>query len=142
MDTTNVRVERTNWRDAAISARHRLYGFDCPATDIDFLLVEYNAGRPAALVEYKAVGAWLGNIHRNTLSALRLLADAANIPFLLVMYDARSWCFTVYPHNRAALAFVQTPTTYSERDYVRLLYRMRGIDAPSDLLARLNERTR
>jgi hypothetical protein len=38
------------WRDEAISQRHRLWGFNCPAVDIDFLMIEYDQGKPAACV--------------------------------------------------------------------------------------------
>ena len=34
----SVRAERTHWRDEALSERHRLWGYDCPAVDVDFLL--------------------------------------------------------------------------------------------------------
>ena len=48
-----VRQERTNWRDQELSARHRTWGFNCPAVDLDFLMVEYNIGKPVGLIEYK-----------------------------------------------------------------------------------------
>ena len=34
-----VRPERTGWRDEKLSQRHRMWGWDCPAVDIDFLLL-------------------------------------------------------------------------------------------------------
>lgn len=30
--------ERTGWRDEEISARHRIWGVNCPAVDLDFLM--------------------------------------------------------------------------------------------------------
>ena len=47
-----VRQERTGWRDEALSKRHRDWGWDCPAIDIDFLMIEYDKGKSVALVEY------------------------------------------------------------------------------------------
>lgn len=41
--------ERTGWRDMAISQRHRLYGYDCPMFDIDFMCVEYDKSMPVCL---------------------------------------------------------------------------------------------
>ena len=49
--------ERTGWRDERISQRHRLWGVECQAIDLDFLLVEYRSEyddiRPVAIIEYK-----------------------------------------------------------------------------------------
>lgn len=48
-----VRPERTNWRDEDISKRHRRWGWECPALDIDFLMLEFDRGRASVIVEYK-----------------------------------------------------------------------------------------
>lgn len=45
--------ERSGWRDMELSGRHRIWGFNCPAVDLDFLMVEYNLGIAIAVVEYK-----------------------------------------------------------------------------------------
>ena len=47
-----VKEERSGWRDEMLSQRHRDWGFNCPAIDIDFLLIEYNSAKVKALVEY------------------------------------------------------------------------------------------
>ena len=39
--------------DRELSDRHRKWGHECPATDIDFLLNEYNHGIPVAIIDYK-----------------------------------------------------------------------------------------
>ena len=70
-----VREERTGWRDARISARHRLWGFNCPSVDLDFLLVEYHLGKPVGLVEYKHYQAQEPNVIHPTYRALIDLAD-------------------------------------------------------------------
>jgi hypothetical protein len=41
--------ERNGWRDLEMSLRHKLWGFHCPAVDIDFLMVEYNRGQARGL---------------------------------------------------------------------------------------------
>jgi hypothetical protein len=48
-----MRDEQLGWRDERISARHRTWGCDCPAADIDFLVLEYDGGVASDLVEYK-----------------------------------------------------------------------------------------
>lgn len=40
-----VAEERNGWRDERISKRHRQWGRDCPAVDIDFLMLEYDRDR-------------------------------------------------------------------------------------------------
>ncbi len=86
----DVRPERTGWRDQQISNRHRLWGWDCPGADLDFVMVEFDKGLPKALVEYKALGAAFPNQKHPTYQALRVLADASGIPFLIVFYDSRT----------------------------------------------------
>jgi hypothetical protein len=44
-----VRPERTRWRDEALSARHRKWGFHCPAVDLDLILCEYDTAHVAAI---------------------------------------------------------------------------------------------
>jgi hypothetical protein len=134
-----VRQERTHWRDAAISQRHRLYGWDAPALDIDFLMLEYDSGRPAALVEYKAEGAQAVNVNHPSMQAIRALANSACIPFLIVFYSpSKRWCFHATPMNDFARRYLPHPAYFSERDYVLLLYRLRGRTCPPHILNQLN----
>lgn len=134
-----VRQERTGWRDGQISARHRLYGWDVPALDIDFLMLEYDSGKPSALIEYKAEGAAAVNVNHPSIRAVKALADAAHIPFFVVFYSqAKNWCYHVTPVNPAARQMVPCPAYHSEREYVTLLYRLRGRAAPQTILQKLN----
>lgn len=131
--------ERTQWRDEAISARHRLYGWDTPALDIDFLMLEYDSGHPSALVEYKAQGAKAVNPNHPSMKAIRTLANAARIPFFVVFYSqAKNWCFHATPMNEYAQRFVPTPAYFSEREYVQLLYRLRQKTCSPVILSQLN----
>lgn len=136
-----VSRERTGWRDQQISERHRLYGWDCPGVDLDFLMLEFDTGKPSALVEYKAVGAAFPNLKHPSYCALRSLADSSNIPLLVVFYDSSRWLYRVTPANRRALNFAAWPYTrwLSEREYVSLLYRIRGRAVPADVIAKLIE---
>lgn len=123
-----VRQERTNWRCQEISARHRVWGFNCPAVDLDFLAVEYNLGKPVALVEYKHYSAAKPVYKHPTYAALAALANGYSegaLPFLLTFYWPESWTFEVHPLNRAAAQWFEVAGILSERDYVRALYAIR-----------------
>lgn len=139
-----MREERTQWRDLDFSLRHRMYGFDCPAVDIDFLLVEYDSGLPKALVEYKRETAAPQVVKDNSsYNALRYLADHSGIPFFGVRYRIDFSAFRPAALNREAHKYLSGPEFYnrmwiSERDYVRLLYRIRGRECPSHILQSLN----
>jgi hypothetical protein len=116
-------LERTGWRDAGLSARHRSWGFDLPATDLDFLLLEYTFGKAKAIVEYKHERATSTlRICHPTIEAIRDLADKAELPFFVVRYsdDYLTWT----PHAGNAHARVWVPggvATLRELEYVQLL---------------------
>jgi len=118
--------ERTGWRDQKISERHRLWGYNCPAVDLDFLMVEYNVGRPVGLIEYKHEGASMPYLKHPTYRALISLADSANLPFIIAFYNNEEWWFQVYPINELAKAHFSTGEYLSEREFVVTLYRMRA----------------
>ena len=127
--------ERTGWRDQQISARHRMWGFDCPALDIDFLMLEYDQGKATAIVEFKHENAAPVHLGHPSMRALKGLADAAGIPFWLVRYtDDYSWYF-VTPGNDKAREFVSEAVRLSEPQWVELLYRCRGREVPPELSA-------
>ena len=120
-----VAPERSGWRDAAISARHRQWGVACSATDLDFVLVEHHYGVPAALVEYKALGV-VEYFKGPNYWALSWLADRSEIPFVVAVYDPETWGMRVYPMNQLAQADFNLGDELSERDWVAWLYRTRG----------------
>jgi len=135
-----VKPERSHWRDEGLSLRHRLYGFDCPALDLDFILMEYDAGRPVALVEYKALGAPMPDSEHPSLVALRRLADSARIPCLMAFYSP-VWSFSVYPLNDHARERFTSGEVLSELEYVTRLYELRGRELSADVACRLNQVT-
>jgi hypothetical protein len=126
----NVRVEQTGWRDLSLNNRHRLWGWDCPATDIDF--IEYTGGRPVALVEYKSAGAEV-NFDGHNLRALVELANRAGLPAYLVRYKSDFSLWQVLPLNAKARAYVPRPAVMTELGYVTLLYRLRGQSVPVEV---------
>ena len=76
--------ERHNKRDEILSAKHRRWGYDVPAVDIDFLLVEYDRAKVQALIEYRHAN---GQVRQDTsIKAITDLADRAGVPFFIVRY--------------------------------------------------------
>jgi hypothetical protein len=141
--TDHVRAERSGWRDESISNRHREWGFNCPAVDLDFLVAEYNFGKPVALVEYKheRARARALNINHPTYSAIAHLANGYNkgaLPFIVAYYWPDIWAFRVRVVNAAATDFFTNKEVLCERDYVERLYRMRRMTIENELAGKLN----
>lgn len=136
--------ERTGWRDEDISRRHREWGYNCPAVDLDFVMAEYNYGRPVALVEYKYKEAQVKYSHP-TYKALRALADgygANGIPFIIAFYCNVDWWFQVVPMNKNAENFYQGFFDLTESQFVDSLYHMRKnvlLQSDVDAINRLNK---
>lgn len=125
-----VRQERSGWRCQEISERHREWGYNCPAVDLDFLVVEYNHGNPVALVEYKNRRYNSVNTHDRTYDALTRLADGYTggpLPFLVAVYDEHDWWFIVHPMNDAARRHYRhcAGEPISEQRFVKSLYLLR-----------------
>lgn len=143
--TDGTRLERTGWRDEGISKRHRRWGFNCPAVDLDFLMVEYNLGLPVGLVEYKHHQARTPDVRHATYRALTSLADgyakdgkADPLPFLVAFYWPDVWAFRVTPVNEAARRAFSPSEVLSEYEYVRRLYRLRRLTLSKELSGVLN----
>jgi hypothetical protein len=127
-----VRPERSGWRDERISLRHRAWGWDCPAVDVDFLLLEYDAGRAAALVEYKHEDAQIVRLAHPSIRAIADLAERADLPAFVVRYgDDFSWWYPT-PLTDRARALLPEPGFLSEREWMGLLYRCRGRRLPAE----------
>jgi hypothetical protein len=132
--------ERTGWRDQAISERHRVWGEDCPCIDIDFLLVEFNRGKPVALVEYKDIHAQSPNIGHPSYRALIELANGHSVgalPFLIAFYQSDIWAFRIIPVNEAAKAHFAVNEMLTEIEYVSRLYRLRNFVLPEHVKKKL-----
>jgi len=92
-----VRQERTGWRDQELSLRHRMWGWDCPMVDLDFLGLEYDTKKPACLVEYKHECAKPGHKKEASYQALIELGNGyrAGIPVFAVRYASDFTWFKV-----------------------------------------------
>lgn len=135
---SQVREERTGWRDEGISRRHRRWGWDCPAVDLDFLLLEYDRGKASAIVEYKNEHAQPQYVSHPTYQAMIDLGNKANIPVIACRYsdDYSEW--KVVPLNDKAKEFIPKRATLSENEWVKLLYIIRGYDVPQSVLDGIN----
>lgn len=132
--------ERTGWRDQEISRRHRRWGFEITAVDLDFLLVEYHLGVPVAIVEYKNHRAAPVDLEHPTYQALANLADRPPpLPFLIARYWPETWAFSVQPANRAAADWFGTdPVDLSEAEWVGMLHHIRSVTAHETVMRNLN----
>lgn len=136
-----VRQERTGWRDAGISARHRLWGFNCPAVDLDFLVAEYNIGKPVGLIEYKHFRASPPLLKHATYRALSDLADGYRndpLPFLIAFYWPEIWAFKILPVNVSANNHFHAGEILCEREFVMRLYRLRRLVLAAHLADKLS----
>lgn len=134
-----VKTERTGWRDEKLSLRHREWGWDCPAIDIDFLALEYDTGDPIALIEYKNEHAKPQYRSHPSYQALIKLGTRANLPVFAVRYaDDLSW-YRVVPLNSIARNHLNTTKTFDEHDFVSFLYKLRNRLVPFDIRKRLKK---
>jgi hypothetical protein len=134
MTLKQVRPERTGWRDEEISRRHREWGYDCPAVDLDFVLIEFDRCKACALVDYKHQECKTPPTSAS-LAAMSDLASRAKIPAFACWYaDDFSWFWPV-PLNQHAEQWAPKPygKKLSERQWVEMLYVMRGRPAPEEL---------
>jgi hypothetical protein len=114
-------------RDAWLSGRHRVWGRDVPAMDLDFILAEYDRCVPMALIDYKHEHGAI-NFQSANIRTLVALGDMAGLPAFIVRYghsnqdgwwgevpdDSTPW-FQVIPLNstRTRLDYLRTTTTPS-----------------------------
>ena len=131
MSIQQVREERSGWRCEDISRRHREWGYNCPAVDLDFVVAEYNHGKPVALVEYKHKSARPPDVGHPTYAALVALADGyvgGAIPCMIVTYCPENWWFEVLPLNERAREHYQHVSQgerLTEQRFVTSLYLLR-----------------
>ena len=128
-----VRQERTGWRDLSLSQRHRKWGWDCPAVDLDFLFLEYDKGKAVAIVEYKHERAKDQYASHPTYQAMIDLGTRAGVPVIAVRYaDDFAW-WKAIPLNAKAKEWLPERQEMTEREWVTFLYNLRGYDPPEEL---------
>ena len=131
--------EQLGWRDARISQRHRLWGI-CPATDLDFPLLEYSNSRAVALIEYKH-RSFRADLDHPSLLALGTLASNSRIPAWVAEYDPEDWSVKLHELNGEARDYMEAhPHTFrrlSEEQFVEVLHDLRGVRVPQGVQERL-----
>lgn len=129
----DVRRERTGWRDMRLSQRHRDWGWNCPAVDLDFLFLEYDKGKAVAIVEYKHEMAQPQKASHPTYQAMIDLGNRAGIPVFAVRYaDDFSW-WRVTALNPVAREILPERMEWTEREWITFLYHLRGYEPPESL---------
>lgn len=116
-----------------------MWGWNCPAVDLDFLMVEYNIGRPVGVIEYKHARARMPDIRHPTYRALCELADLCALPFMIVFYYPPEWAFRVFPVNGVARQTFDEGQLMTERQFVMALYRLRRLTLTKHLADKLND---
>jgi hypothetical protein len=147
-DYSKTRPERTQWRDQKLSERHRAWGFNCPAIDIDFLMVEFHTGKPVAIIDYKRYTGSIKNLNQKSIDAISTLASNSNIPFFVVFYWDDVWAFRITAINSIAKNTLQQykideNKILTEQQYVYFLYKLRNIKLTKEeeeLIKSLNNR--
>ena len=130
--------ERHNKRDEIISLKHRGWGFNVPAVDIDFLMIEYDQSIPKALIEYRHLN---GSVRVDaSIKALIALGDMAKLPFFVVQYyydtdNGKLWKpatvdtpahFRIIPMNQHAEPHANSADWLNEDEYRKWLHQIRG----------------
>jgi hypothetical protein len=137
-----VAKERSGWRDLGLSDRHRLWGWNCPAVDLDFLFLEYDNGKASAVVEYKhELAPWPVNAAHPTYQAMIDLGNRAGLPVFAVRYKSDYSRYRAVPMNSHAKRWLPETATLLESQWVSLLYKIRGRDFPAVELAHLQATT-
>lgn len=120
--------------DRMLSERHYEWGQDCPAIDLDFMLIEFNHGVPVAVVDYKYHAADISRTNQRAYEAISRLhnEDGRQIKFFIAKYWPETWAFRVLPVNESAKTWAFNHSDrwegwcdFTEQGYVRVLYKLR-----------------
>lgn len=132
--------EITHWRDEELSKRHRQWGYNCPAIDVDFLLIEFDSETPIALIDYKRETAPPVSVSKSPgLVAVGKLGNMSGLPAFVVRYAINFSWFKVLPLNKTAEGAIDRHGVFRAREaitesqWVEFLYFMRGRKPAPDL---------
>jgi hypothetical protein len=129
-----VRQERSGWRDRELSQRHRRWGWNCPAMDIDFL--EFHVGEPVALIECKHECAAPWDLDGKSAHAFVRLAERADLPAFYVVRAADFSWWRVRALNDLAQGHLgANERRLAEPEFISLLYALRGLNLPPETAA-------
>jgi hypothetical protein len=110
-----------------LSDRHRLWGYDIPVVDLDF--VNYDNGLPIAIIEYKnehgvPLKLFQEARSRRPLGVISTLSNLAKLPFFICRYSDDFSMFKLRAMNDLAGAILSETTMFDEVGYVDFLYRL------------------
>lgn len=136
--------ERSGWRDRELSQRHRRWGFNCPAVDLDFLMVEYHLGVPVAVVDYKHhkhhQGRDITIDHPNYVAAGNLYDKHQNqLPLFIARYWPATWAIEALPVNESACKWFEGWRPMTERQWVTGLHKLRHLTVDEWVLRNLQD---
>jgi hypothetical protein len=97
--------------------------------------LEYDKGKAVALVEYKHEYAAPQQASHPTYQAMIDLGDRAGVPVFAVRYAADFSWWRVVPLNVPARQWLPQRQEMTEREWVSLLYRLRGHEVPESIFA-------
>lgn len=138
--------ERSGWRDQELSRRHRRWGFNCPAVDLDFLMVEYHLGVPVAIVDYKHwrhhEGDDINIDHPNYVAAGNLYSPSGEqLPLFVARYWPEVWAIRALAVNDAAKRWLGEGAwrSMTERQWVTGLHKLRQLTVAEVVLRNLRD---
>lgn len=140
---SEVKPERTGWRDLGLSKLHRQWGHGMPLVDIDFLPLYYDYGKPIAVVEYKREDAQAARLSHPSYVALgRLESGGRALPFFVVRYATNFSWFAATGGNDAASKKISDASLMDgqrmpQDRWVRFLYWLKGEKMPEDVAANI-----
>lgn len=130
----NVKQERQGTRDLSLSLRHRLWGPEFPAVDMDYPLIEYDHCKVTALVEYKNEHANPENTSGSTYRALADLGTRAGVPVFVCFYASDFSYWRAIPLNARAMEYLPDTMIMTEAEWAALLFRTKGRgEMPDDI---------
>ncbi len=129
-----TRQQNSYFRDLTFHVNRRKFGYNIPATDLDFL--EYDNFQPIDLREFKnKKSGWREGNRTASVRAVYNLAKCANIPFYVIEhndnYSEITVCFIEGWNEGIPQLSEQTMTL---PDYVSSLYKIRNRDVPETIL--------
>lgn len=143
-------VERTHKRNLHYNNRHRLWGYNLTAMDVDFMEYDSKTGKPLALIESKFGLVKEVDLNEPAFDALCMLAREEIPVFCLIYYpldkagqlvdadrpgsDVESIQFVVAPVNGKAKEYVSSRKRMTEAEWVAILNQLHGVtDVSNDL---------
>lgn len=131
-----VRQERTNWRDSTLNDVHYLENLHLPLKDLGFLVLEYDHGKPIALINYEKYEKPISSDYTKSIKVIQNLGNSLTpkIPVFDVRYSYVKDLdiidkFKITPINDIAktkIAHIEDYVILTEEDFIYFLYSLRN----------------